>query len=144
MHDLPKTAGVARFSISLEPGLAHEFDHWVASEGYPTRSEAVKALIRQGMVARQWTQGGVVAGAITMVYDHHGRDLVNRLLDVQHEFVEVIVSNQHVHLDHHDCLEILTVRGPTADIQRLVAALKAVKGLKHHGLIMTTAGHELA
>jgi CopG family nickel-responsive transcriptional regulator len=79
-----------------------------------------------------------------MVYDHHGRDLVNRLLDVQHEFVEVIVSNQHVHLDHHDCLEILTVRGPTADIQRLVAALKAVKGLKHHGLIMTTAGHELA
>jgi CopG family nickel-responsive transcriptional regulator len=134
---------VTRFSISLEEELAAEFDRWVQTEGYPTRSEAVKNLIRQGMVSREWTRGAVVAGAITMVYDHHGRDLVNRLLDVQHDFVDVIVSNQHVHLDHHNCLEILTVRGQTADIQRLVTALKSVKGLKHHGLIMTTTGHDL-
>lgn len=134
---------VTRISISLEEDLAAELDRWVTTEGYPTRSEAVKTLIRQGMVTREWLAGGVVAGAITIVYDHHGRDLVNQLLDIQHDFVDVMVSNQHVHLDHDNCLEILTVRGLAARIQGLVKALKAVKGLKHDGLIMTTAGRDL-
>jgi len=135
---------LTRISISLEEDLQRRFDRLAAAEGYPTRSEALKALIREHLVRKEWTRGGIVAGAVTLVYDHHARELVSRLLDVQHDFVDVIVSNQHVHLDHHNCLEIVVVRGRTGRIQRLVSALKSVKGLKHHGLVMTTAGKNIA
>lgn len=131
--------GVARISVSLEKALLQRFDRLVADEGYPTRSEAVKALVREALVQKEWTKGREVAGAITLVYDHHKRSLVNKMLDVQHEFGEVVVATQHVHLDHHNCLEVVAVRGRVRRIRELVSALKSVKGLKHCALVMTTA-----
>jgi len=81
-----------------------------------------------------------VAGAITYVYDHHRRELLNRLMDLQHDFQAIIISTQHVHLDHDHCLEIVAVRGKAAEIRRLADLLKAVKGVRHGTLSMTSLG----
>lgn len=134
--------GVTRFSVSIEPELLERFDRLVASEGYPTRSEAVKALVRQALVGQEWVRGRSVAGAVTLVYDHHKRSLLQGVMDVQHDFGDVVVATQHVHLDHHNCLEVITVRGKVKRIREFVAALKAVKGLKHSALVMTSTGEE--
>ncbi len=136
-------SNLMRISISIENDLLQRFDQQVSSQGYPTRSESVKALIRHSLVEQEWTGNQVVAGAISMVYDHHRRGILEKLMDVQHTFGSVIVSTQHVHLDHDHCLEIVVVKGQAADIQKLVAALKSVKGVKHNSLVMTSVGSNL-
>ncbi|RJO64411.1 MAG: nickel-responsive transcriptional regulator NikR [Myxococcales bacterium] len=135
---------LTRISISLEEDLQKQFDQVVEEEGYPTRSEAIKSLIRQRLVQREWIKGNLVAGAITMVFDHHVHEVANKLLSVQHDFVDVIVSTQHVHLDHHNCMETIIVKGKPRRIQRLVSELKSIKGLKHQSLVMTTTGKDIA
>ena len=134
---------LVRVSISLENDLLKRFDRFVSSQGYPTRSEALKALMRRNLVEHDWTANGAVAGAVTLVYDHHRRGLVGRIMDIQHDFAPLIVSTQHVHLDHDNCLEIVVVKGKAGDIRRLVAALKSIKGLKHSSLVMTSVGKTL-
>jgi len=134
-------AGLARVSMSLEEELLQQFDRLSAARGYPTRSEAIKALMREALVEQQWeTDQHEVAGAITMVYDHHRSGLVKQLMDVQHDMGEAVVSTQHVHLDHHHCLEVVVLRGRAAAIKELLAGLKAVKGVKHSALMMATTG----
>lgn len=86
--------------------------------------------------------GGAVAGAVTLVYDHHRRSLVNRLLEVQHDAGEVVVCTQHVHLDHHHCLEVLIVRGASDSIRRLLAGLNSIKGLETSSLMVESAESE--
>jgi CopG family nickel-responsive transcriptional regulator len=135
---------LARFCVSLEPELLRQFNRLVASEGYPTRSEAVKALIRQALIQKEWIKSGEVAGAITIVYNHHKKGLVNKLIDIEHDFGQVIVSSQHIHLDRHNCLEIVVVKDRANRIRRLVSNLKSVKGVKHCTLVMTTSGKETA
>ena len=84
-----------------------------------------------------------MSGAVTLVYDHHRRGLANRLVDVQHDFQEIVVSVQHVHLDHHNCLEVIVVRGAAGKIQDLLGKLKAVKGIKHSALVTMTTGKDV-
>lgn len=134
---------LARFSVSLEEDLLKAFDTFVAGEGYPTRSEAVKHFISNALVKKQWKTKGNVAGAIVVVYDHHKRDVVRKLLNVQHGYGDAIVSTQHVHLDHDNCLEMVTVKGKAPRIQKLVAAMRSLKGIKHSALLMTTTGGNL-
>jgi len=131
---------LTRFSVSIEKGILDAFDAMVAREGYPTRSEAVKALIRDELIEKEWESSGIVAGALVLVYDHHKHDLVHRLMHIQHDHGDAIISSQHVHLDHDNCLEVITVKGKTRDIQELVAGVKSIKGIKHSSLVMTTAG----
>ena len=132
-----------RVSMSLEKDLLQRFDQQVAAQGYPTRSEAIKALMRNSLVEQEWTGNRVVAGAVTVVYEHHRRGVVEKIIGIQHDFGPVIVSTQHIHLDHDHCLEIVVVRGKAARIQELVGALKSVKGLKHNSLAMTSLGKGL-
>jgi CopG family nickel-responsive transcriptional regulator len=134
----------ARFSVSVPPELLAAFDAWVRREGIATRSEAVKHLMHGALVAQEWEDGRAVAGALVLVYDHHKRGLVRQLMDVQHDFGETIVSTQHVHLDHDNCLEVVTLKGEAGRIRRLLAAVKAVKGLKDCSLVMTTTGSNMA
>ena len=133
-------SGLARFSVSVEEGLLRAFDAFVARGGYPTRSEAVKHLIRNALVEKEWKTKGNVAGAIIVVYDHHKRDIVRKLLNVQHGYGDAIVSTQHVHLDHDNCLEMVTVKGKAQRIRKLVTAIRSLKGIKHSNLLMTTTG----
>ncbi len=131
---------LARFGVSIDQELLKKFDAFIKIKQYTNRSEAFRDLIRQELVVKQWQSGGKVVGAITLIYDHHKRELVNKLMDLQHDFGELIISAQHVHLDHHHCLEIIAVRGLAQKVQKLADSLRAVKGVKHGALSMSTTG----
>lgn len=135
---------VTRFSVSLSDELLEQFDAQIEREKCPTRSKAVGDLIRKSLVEDEWHHGGEVAGAIVLVYDHHKPDLVRKLTDAQHDCHDAIISTQHIHLDHDNCLEIVAVRGRPRDIAAIVRRLKAVKGLKHVSLAAGTTGRRLS
>ncbi len=128
---------IIRFGVSLEKDLLQRFDRLIRAKKYTNRSEALRDLIRQEFVKKQWEEGKEVAGAITFVYDHHRRDLLNRIMDLQHDFQKIIISTQHIHLDHDNCLEIVAVKGKAREAMQLADALKALKGVRHGTLSMT-------
>ncbi|MEW6557869.1 MAG: nickel-responsive transcriptional regulator NikR [Elusimicrobiota bacterium] len=132
-----------RFSISLDDDLVTKFDKEIGEKNYPTRSKAIGDLIREYFVKKEWIEGKEVAGTITLVYNHHKRELVNKLTDIQHDFHDLIVSSQHVHLDHDNCLEIVVTKGKPKEIEKLTYRLKSTKGVKHGSLTMTTTGKEI-
>jgi len=132
-----------RFGVSLEKGLLDEFDRLIKKRSYSNRSEAFRDLIRQELVKEEWREGGEVVGAITLVYGHHKRELVNKLTDIQHDFQGTIISTQHIHLDHDNCLELIAVKGAPQDITKLADMLKSVKGVKHGTLSMSSTGKGL-
>ena len=129
-----------RFGVSLEKELLDSFDRHIQTKNYPSRSQAFRDLIRRELVAKEWQEGRQIAGAIVLIYDHHRRELVNRLTDIQHGFQKLIISTQHIHLDHDNCLEIVAVKGGPGQARKLADALKAVKGVKHVALSMSTTG----
>jgi len=132
-----------RFGVSIEKDLLERFDRFIKDKKYTNRSEAFRDLIRQDLVQKQWLSGQEVAGTITLIYDHHKRELVNKLMDIQHNFGGTIISSQHVHLDHNNCLEIIAVKGSPKGAQKLADSLKSVKGVKHGTLSMSTTGRGL-
>lgn len=134
---------LVRFGISLGEDLLDRFDALVAERGYASRSEAFRDLIRGSLVEEEWRTGGEVAGAVTLVYDHHKKDLVSRLTDIQHDAHDLILSTQHLHLDHDHCLEILAVRGPAVDVRRLADSLRSVKGVLQGTVNMASTGKKL-
>jgi len=134
---------VVRFGVSLEKELLEKFDILIKEKKYPNRSEAIRDLIRENLVKREWVKGKEVAGAITLVFDHHKRELVNTLTDVQHDFHTLIISSQHIHLDHDNCLEIIVVRGKPTEVRELADKLRATKGVKYGSLSIATTGKEL-
>jgi CopG family transcriptional regulator, nickel-responsive regulator len=136
-------AGLIRFGISLDKELSKKFDERIKRKAYTNRSEAIRDLIRQDLVQQEWLQGSEVAGAITLIFDHHKRELQNKITDIQHDFQDLIISAQHIHLDHHNCLEIIAVKGNPALVEKLTAKLKAVKDVKHTTLSMSTTGKAL-
>ena len=134
---------IVRFGVSLEKELLEKFDRLIKEKKYPNRSEAIRDLIRENLVKREWIEGKEVAGAITLVFDHHRRDLVNILTDIQHDFHQLIISSQHIHLDHDNCLEIIVVRGKPKEVRGLADKLKSTKGVKYGSLSIATTGKEL-
>jgi len=134
---------IVRFGVSLEKELLHKFDSLIGEKKYPNRSEAIRDLIRENLVKREWIKGEKVAGVIALVYDHHKRELVNTLTDIQHHYHSLIISTQHIHLDEDNCLEVVVVRGKPKEVESLADRLKATKGVKHSSLIMTTVGKQI-
>lgn len=134
---------VVRFGVSLDQELLEKFDRLSKKKNYTCRSEALRDLIRRELVQKQWETGGEIAGAVTLVYDHHKRELVNKLMDIQHDFGDTIISTQHIHLDHNNCLEIIAVKGSPKEAQKLTNSLASVKGVKHANLNMSTTGKEI-
>jgi len=131
---------LTRFGVSIDEALIRRFDAHIRARKYRNRSEALRDLIRQELVGQEWKAGSDVAGGIVFVYDHHHRRLTDRLTDIQHDFRPVIVSTQHVHLDHDNCLEVITFHGEARRIEALYNAVRALKGVKHAGVIRTTTG----
>ncbi|MCX6561155.1 MAG: nickel-responsive transcriptional regulator NikR [Candidatus Aminicenantes bacterium] len=134
---------LVRFGVSLEKGLLAKFDALVAERGFASRSEAFRDLIRGSLIEQDWKAGEEVAGAVTLVYDHHRKDLLGRITDIQHDYHHLIISTQHIHLDHDHCLEIIAVRGRAGDVGRLADSLRSIKGVKHGTVSMSTAGQDL-
>lgn len=134
---------LVRFGVSLEKKLIEEFDSLILKRNYTNRSEAIRDMIREELVKDEWSGTNQVIGAITLVYDHHKREVVNRLIDIQHDFHGNIISSQHVHVDHCNCLEIIAAKGISGDVARLSDMLKSVKGVVHVSLSMSSTGKKI-
>ncbi len=133
-----------RFGISMDDQLLASFDRLIGQKGYMNRSEAIRDLIRSSLVELKWEGGDEeTVGTVTLVYNHHVRDLSDRLTEHQHTYHQQIVSALHVHLDAHNCLEVLVVRGKARDVKMIADGLIGVKGVKHGKLVMTTTAEEL-
>lgn len=132
-----------RFGVSLDKELLDKFDTLIKSRTYANRSEAFRDLIRQQLIMKEWQEGKEVAGAITLIYDHHKRELLNKLTDIQHDFQRIIISTQHIHLDHNNCLEIVAVKGNSQEVSKLADTLKSIKGVKHGTLSMSSTGKKI-
>jgi CopG family nickel-responsive transcriptional regulator len=130
-----------RFGVSIEKKLLNNFDRLIEGKGYTNRSEAIRDLIRDCLVEEEWrNETGPAVGTVTLVYNHHLREMSDKLNDLQHQFFHEIVSVLHVHLDAHHCLEVLVVRGEKAMIQAIAGRLSSIKGVKHCKLVTTTTG----
>lgn len=137
--------GVKRFGVSIDEGLVEKFDDLIARKGYENRSEALRDLIRDSLVDQGWQNAETQAvGVVTVVYDHDQQDLSHRLMHLQHHFENVIVSTLHVHLDEHNCLEAVVLKGKSGEIQKVADLLTSAKGVKHGKLVATTTGAELS
>jgi CopG family nickel-responsive transcriptional regulator len=133
-----------RFSISLPQSLLSRFDGLISKKGYANRSEAIRDLIREHLVEREWEQGEkVTVGAVSLVYDHHKRELDRVLTDLQHQYFDSIISALHVHLDRHNCLEVVVVRGKSEKIKKIADQLISTKGVKYGKLTAATVGEDL-
>jgi CopG family nickel-responsive transcriptional regulator len=130
---------LTRISISLESALLTAFDRYIGAKGYATRSEAIRDLIRDRLIHEQTEQPeGEQVAVVALVYDHHARDLANRLIDKQHHHHELVVSSMHVHLGARHCLEVTVLRGPSAEVHHLGDELLATKGVLHGEVILTS------
>lgn len=133
-----------RFGVSLDTDLLAPFDALCERQGYGNRSEALRDLIRKALVQDAWERAaGGGAGTLTLVYDHHKSDLARKLMRIQHDDHECIVATLHVHLDHHNCLEVLVLRGTAERIRTLANRLLSTKGVKHGAFSLTTTGEDL-
>ncbi len=130
-----------RFGVSLDSDLLDKFDRLMEREGYSNRSEAIRDLIRAALVRQEWVQEeGVTAGAAIIVYDHHQHELARKVMDAQHHHYGLIISTLHVHLDEHNCLEVILLKGRAGEIKNLANGLISTRGVKHGQFVAATAG----
>jgi CopG family nickel-responsive transcriptional regulator len=134
-----------RFTISLSESLAKEFDDLIRKKGYQNRSETVRDMLRDLLksdrLERQ--EAPYCVAALSYVYNHHARDLAERLTNLQHQHHDLVLSTMHVHLDHDNCLEVLLIKGPAAKVQRLANSIISTKGVKHGRLTISSIGKDL-
>jgi CopG family nickel-responsive transcriptional regulator len=134
-----------RFGVSLDKRLLSRFDEKNKKVGYQSRSEAIRDLIRNDLIHEEWTDcQEETMGVFSLVYDHHYKDLHEKLNSIQHKHVKVIVSSTHIHMDHCNCLEVIILRGKSQEIKLISDELSSAKGVKHGKLIMTTTGGAIA
>jgi CopG family nickel-responsive transcriptional regulator len=138
-----KRTSLRRFSLSMPADLLDQLDAMCSAKGYESRSQAIADMVRGHLVEhRAQTGAREIAGNVTLVYDHHKRNIQSLLTGIQHDHGDLIVATMHVHLDHYNCMEVLAVRGPARAVRALADRLIAVKGVKHGKLTVTTTGTE--
>jgi CopG family nickel-responsive transcriptional regulator len=131
---------LTRISISLEGALLDAFDRSIEGKGYATRSEAIRDLIRDHLIrAEEKSAAGEGVAVVTLVYDHHARELAARLIDKQHHHHDLVVSTLHVHLGERHCLEVTILRGPAAEVRQLGEELLSTKGVLHGDVRFTSS-----
>lgn len=133
-----------RFGVSLDADLLTKFDALCERQGCPSRSEALRDIIRNALVEHSLqSDDSDAAGVLTLIYDHHVRDLSRKLTERQHDAHGIIVATLHVHLDHHNCLEILVLKGKAGDLRQLADQLRATRGVTHGTFSITAVGADL-
>jgi len=136
-------AKLSRVGISVPSTLLEHFDHYISNRGYSNRSKAICDLVRDKLTQEEWKLGNEeVVGAVSLVYDHHTRELAAKLTELQHQNHQYVISTTHVHIDKHNCLEIITLRGPGKAIRKLGENLIATRGVLHGKMIFSTTGKE--
>lgn len=131
---------VERFSVSIERDLLEQFDRLLIERQYKNRSEAVRDLIRRALIQKEVEADHDVVAVITIVYNHHQRQLQSRLTNIQHEYHRIILSNTHIHLNYEDCLEVIIARAKASEAKTLADRLIAVRGVKDGSVTMSAAG----
>jgi CopG family nickel-responsive transcriptional regulator len=140
---MPKTNRLIRFGVSMEQNLLAEFDSLCANKGYENRSEAIRDMIRNLLIENKLKEENTEGvGTLTLVYNHHQRELEEKLTEYQHHHMNAIISTVHVHLAHHLCLEVLLLRGKAKEIKKVADGLIATKGVQHGRLVLTAVGRE--
>jgi len=133
-----------RVGVSMDAKLLRQFDELIGRKGYGNRSEAVRDLVRNALVEDLWgREDETVVGTVTIVYDHHTRELAEKLTEHQHSHHHAVISALHVHLDAHNCLEVVVVKGTAGEVRRIADELIGTKGVVHGKLVSTTTGQEL-
>ncbi len=136
---------LVRFGVSIPQQLVEAFDRRLRKQGYRTRSEAIRDVIRDYLVEGEWEgHAGAVVGTITVVYGHATRELTQALTELQHHYHAEICCSTHVHLDEHNCLEVIVVKGLARQVQAIADRLISTRGVKHGKLVCTTTGRALA
>lgn len=130
---------IVRFGVSLEKELLEALDAYAEDNHFTNRSQAIRQLINNTTVTSKWQCNNIVAGSLTLVYDHHKREILSNLSEIQHEFHNVILSSQHFHLAENLSMEIIAVKGKAAVLTELADKLIAVKGIHHGKLTMSRA-----
>ncbi|SMO45481.1 transcriptional regulator, CopG family [Balnearium lithotrophicum] len=128
---------IVRLTVSLEEKLFEKFEKFIEEKGYLSRSEAIRDLIRAALIEKDLKPESFAFGTITVVYDHHQKDLVDRLTEIEHNYLENIISTMHIHIDHHHCLEVIAVKGRVKEIKELADKITSLKGVKHSKLVFT-------
>lgn len=136
-------AKLARTGVSLEQDLLKKFDDFIGKKGYQNRSEAIRDLIRERLVQEESDENKMVVGSLTFIYDHHRPNLTGKLVAAQHQAGDNVLAATHVHLDHHNCLEVIIMKGRGSDLRNLANGILSLRGVKHGQLVVTTTGKDL-
>lgn len=137
-------SNLVRFGVSMDERLLKNLDKLILKKGYANRSEAIRDMIRDRLVQQEWEEGQEVVGVVTLLYNHHARNLDALLNDLQHQHHGSILSATHIHLDEDNCLELLAVRGEAKKIEEIAGKLISLKGVRHGKLTATSTGKALA
>ena len=132
---------LARIGVSLESDLLQKFDQIISQKGYSNRSEAIRDLIRDRLVGVQVDQNKTVVGTLTIVYDHHRPNLTEKLVEAQHQLGGKVLSSMHVHLDDHNCLEVVVVKGHSREVRDFANGILSLRGVNHGQLVVSSAGN---
>jgi CopG family nickel-responsive transcriptional regulator len=132
-----------RFTISLDEKLLEQFDNAIKQRKYVNRSEAIRDLIRSAFIEEEWQADKDVVGVISVVYDHHHPKLQEKVTEIQHEYHHQIVSATHIHMDHHNCLEVVIVKGKAGSVNELADRLRSLRGVRNCKMAMSTTGKDL-
>lgn len=132
---------LVRFGVTMEPELLERFDNWVTNQRLPSRSRALRDIVRKELMLDEWELGEAsTAATINIVYDHHTRETADALIDIQHSFLDIIVGTMHIHLDAHLCFEVIILRGVGHGIREVANELKKIRGVLHCTITPATTG----
>jgi CopG family nickel-responsive transcriptional regulator len=136
-------SSLVRTGISLDRQLLSRFDRIIEQKGYGSRSEAIRDLVREHSVQADVSGNRVIVGTLTVLYDHHQPQLAERLIEAQHHYHGKVLATTHIHLDARNCLEVLIVKGRSAEVQHFADHLLSLRGVKHGKLVITSTGKHL-
>jgi CopG family transcriptional regulator, nickel-responsive regulator len=134
---LEKDDKIVRFSISLEQSMFDYIENDVLKTGYASRSEFIRDLIRQKMVEKKWENETECLGVLTILYDHHYNELSDKMVEIQHGHLLNVSCSLHMHVTHHDCLEVIVIKGSPTEIEKIASQISGLKGVKHAQLAKT-------
>ena len=128
---------LVRFGVGLDEDILKALDSYVIENNLPNRSQAIRYLVEKHLVDKKWQCNNIVAGAVVLLFDHHKGDVTTKSNDIQHDYFDVILSSQHFHLSHDNCLEIIAVKGSANRLTELSDKLIGIKGIIHGKLVMS-------
>ena len=134
---------LVRMSLSIEDNLFEKLEKMVLDKGYSNRSEFIRDMIRDRLVKEEWNNAEEVVATITLIFDHHKRELSKKLTELQHSHHQVVLASTHVHLTEHICAEMIMVKGAAENVRKLADGLRQQRGVLHSGLIMGTTGQTI-